>query len=86
MAPSIIIVKADKSLLLPAASEDQVHDLDKLRTETGPLALAAGQEHVHGLESLLNSVETEPLKQWNKEVSLTKNHQSVDLASFMVVH
>lgn len=76
MAPSINIVMADKSLLVPAGAGDQVHEPDRPRPETGLGPTAAGQDHVRGLESMLNSVETEPLKLWKKEVSVYKTNIS----------
>lgn len=86
MAPSINIVMADKSLLMPAESGDQVHDLDKPRPGTGPPPTAAGQDLMRGLESILNSVEKEPLKLWKKEVSVYKTINSLEPASLLVVH
>lgn len=85
-APSINIVMADKSLLMPAESGDQVHDLDKPRPGTGLPPTAAGQDLVRGLESILNSVEKEPLKLWKKEVSVYKTINSLEPASLVVVH
>lgn len=86
MVPSINIVTADKSLLVPAGSGDQVHELDRPRTEFGLPPPAAGQDHVRGLESMLNSVEKEPLKLWTKEVSVYKTINSLEPASLVVVH
>lgn len=67
--PSINITAADKSLLVPDGG-DQVRDLDQPITGIGLAPTADGQDHVRGLEPILNSVEKEPLKLWKKEVSL----------------
>lgn len=84
--PSINIVMADKSLLVPAGSEDQVHDLDKEGTRTDLPPRAAGQDQVTGLESILNSIDKEPLKLWKKEVSVYNSFNSQQPASLVVAH
>lgn len=86
MAPSINIVMADKSLLVPAGSGDRVHDLDKPRTESGLPPVAAGQDYVRGAASILNSVENEPLKVWKKEVSVSETINSPEPVRLVVVH
>lgn len=78
MAPSINIVMADKSLLVPAGL-DQVYE--GTGTGIGLPPTAAGQDHVTGLESILNSVEMEPFKLWKKEVGV-----SLEPASLVLVH
>lgn len=68
LTPSITIVMADKSLLVPAGL-DQVYEGTGIGTGLPPTA--AGQDHVTGLESILNSAETEPFKLWKKEVGVS---------------
>lgn len=75
---------------VPAGSEHQGQreGLSKPRTETGSPtpARSPGPEHRREFHTILDSVEKEPLKLWQKEVSIYKTLNLLQPASFVVVH
>lgn len=72
-APSIV---PDKSAMVPAGSGDQGAALQ---------TTAGGQDYMHGIQSILNSIEREPLTLWKKEVSVYKTINSLEPAGLVLV-
>lgn len=76
-APSKPAVTADKPAPVPA--ESLGHHRKEADEEIMGAALqttAAGQDYMRGIQSILNSIEKEPLTLWRKEVSVYKTINS----------
>lgn len=75
------IEPAEKSSQVPTGSERQGRrtELSKPRTEPGSPtpARTTGPEHKRGFHTILDSVEKEPLKLWQTEVSVYKTLNSL---------
>lgn len=72
-APSIV---PDMSAMVPAGSGDQ---------EAALQTTAGGQDYMRGIQSILNSIEREPLTLWKKEVSVYKTINSLEPAGLVLV-
>lgn len=67
-----VAVAADALAAVPRGSDLQClrHGLAELRIGTGLQTTAAGPVYARGIQSMLNSTEKDPLKRWEKEVSV----------------
>lgn len=73
-APTKPLAMADRPAPVPARSGDQSHrkEADKQIIGDALQTTAAGQDYMRGIQSILNSIEKEPLTLWKKEVSVYK--------------
>lgn len=72
-APGKTAKTADKPPPVPAGSGDQGR-INELNKQIGiPLPTSvAGHDYIRGIQSILNSVEKDPLRFWKKKVSVYK--------------
>lgn len=79
------ISSADKPAAVPSRSADQGRrkEADKQIMEAAFLTTAGGQDYMRGIQSILNSIEKEPLTLWRKEVSVYK--KSLEPAGLVLV-
>lgn len=86
-APGKTAKTADKPPPVPAGSGDQER-INELNKQIGaPLPTSViGHNYIRGIQSVLNSVEKDPLRFWKKKVSVLKTMKSKKPASLVVVY
>lgn len=76
--------KAPPPELAGSGDQDRITELNKQMGTPLPTSVA-GHDYIHGIQSILNSIDKDPLRFWRKKVSVHKTPKSNKAASLVLI-